>query len=271
MKTLLLRNVVLLMSVVVVFGCKNNAKTENVSENVDSTRVEAISEDCSTVHWGYEGHEAPENWPNLCSAFTPCGGESQSPINIENPVTGTSLTALDFEYTTTPVNIVNNGHTVQFNVSDGSKLIINGKEYTLLQYHFHGLSEHTVGGEHYPLEVHFVHKHADNDFAVVGIFFKEGEENALFKQYLEKFPKTKGDYSEDAKIDLMGLLPKDQSYYYYSGSLTTPPCSEIVSWYVLSTPLTASAEQIAEFSEILHSNYRPVMPLNDRIIYSFQN
>ncbi|NPA44095.1 MAG: carbonic anhydrase family protein, partial [Chlorobi bacterium] len=140
----------------------------------------------------------------------------------------------------------------------------------LLQFHYHALSEHTVNGKYFPLEVHFVHMHSDTDFVVLGVMIEEGAENELFKSYLDKFPTEKGEYKSENKINLMSLLPENKSYFNYKGSLTTPPCTEVVDWYVLQNSIYASKEQIEKFSQILNDNYRPVQALNGRKVYSFK-
>ena len=234
----------------------------------------AKGKDCGEVHWTYEqGEEGPNNWQNLCDGFSSCGGEIQSPIDISssNVVFDSELKPIKINYSKTNVDIVNNGHTVQFNVAGNSSITIGNKTYHLLQFHFHALSEHTIDGKHFPIEVHFVHKYSDNDFAVLGVMYQEGEANDLFSQYLKNFPQTKGSFASEDSISVAGLLPNKLNYYYYNGSLTTPPCSEVVNWYVIKSPLEASSSQIEKVSEILHDNYRPVMPLNDRKILSFED
>lgn len=258
---------------IIISSCANSGEKGDEKEKKEEKKEKAVAEnhdkeDCSHVHWGYEGEEAPENWANLCSEFTPCGGKSQSPINIKNAEPKEDLATLEFKYNDTKTDIINNGHTVQFNVSGDNILKVGDKEYKLLQYHFHALSEHMVNGEHYPIEAHFVHKYSDKDYAVVGLFYEEGDENKLLADYLSHFPKEKGKYKSDKSISLLNLIPGNKQYYYYNGSLTTPPCSEVVNWYVLKEPLTASQEQIKQFSEILDENYRPVMPLNERKVYA---
>lgn len=258
------------MFISILVGCNNE---ENVDDNqtTDTTEnVQSTPTDCSDVHWGYDGDEGPEHWADLCTGFSACGHQSQSPVNITGATDNDQLTPIEVSYSSTSADIVNNGHTVQFNCAPGSKINVNGTEYELLQFHYHGLSEHQVDGQHFPLEVHFVHKATDDNFAVLGIFFEEGDENKLFADFLAHFPHQEGEYSdENISIDLSSLLPQDMSYYYYSGSLTTPPCSEVVNWYVLKNTVTASADQIAEFQAILHDNYRPVQDLNGRSITMF--
>jgi len=267
--------VALVVSSMLFISCKDNKQKESkdVQKNdTEHVEKEVLKKDCNDVHWSHhEGEDGPKNWKNLCDGFSDCGGKAQSPINIvtKNSSNGTELMAPKFSYGKSKVDIINNSHTLQFNVSGENMVNLNGKDYKLLQFHYHALSEHTIDGKYFPLEVHFVHQHSDTDFAVLGVMFKEGEENELFKKYLDKFPTTKGAYESAETIDLLGLFPDDKSYYNYKGSLTTPPCSEVVNWFVLKTPVTASKEQIDQFSKLLNNNYRPIQALNDRTVLSY--
>ncbi len=246
---------------------------EGQKSKIEHVENKTVKKDCKDVHWLHQiGHDGPENWKNLCDGFMACGGHSQSPINIINKsvIIGKDLVKPEFDYAKSKVNIINNGHTVQFNIDGGNNVNLNGKNYSLLQFHYHALSEHTIDGKHSPIEVHFVHKHSDTDFAVIGAVYIEGKENELLSNYLEKFPTNEGEFKSDKMIDLLKILPNNKSYYYYKGSLTTPPCSEVVNWYILNNPIEASKKQIEKFSTILNKNYRPVMPLNDREILLFR-
>ncbi len=259
-------NVVILIIISILFNV-NIFANDNGHEKKKKDEHKATTEDCSHVHWGYKGEEAPEHWPDLCTSFSPCGGIVQSPIDISKAVHDKHLEPIIFDYYRTKTNIINNGHTIQFNVDKGSTISVDHKDYKLLQFHFHALSEHTIGGKHYPLEIHFVHKYADDDYAVIALLIKEGNENPLLKKYLDRFPKYKNtSFRSLGKFELIKLLPHNKSYFHYNGSLTTPPCSEVVNWYVLRTALTASKAQIKKLSQMLHHNYRPVQPLNRRVI-----
>ncbi len=270
-------NLIVILSILVFFvSCKDGRKkeTQKIYKNEVENQIEHTSKkDCNNVHWSHhKGADGSENWKNLCDGFVNCGGNAQSPINIITKISETKdkLSAPKFNYGKSEVDIINNGHTVQFNIlSANNKVTLDNKEYKLLQFHYHALSEHTVDGKHFPIEVHFVHQHSDTDFAVLGVMFKQGKKNKLFTKYLEYFPKAKGLYKSKDMIDLLSLFPSDKSYYNYKGSLTTPPCSEVVNWYVLKTPVTASKEQINQFSKILDNNFRPVQPLNKRTILSY--
>lgn len=267
--------IAMMLAFTLFVSCNNpqeKSGTEAQKSGKEQVKKTTDKKDCKDVHWSHhKGEDGPENWKNLCSGFSDCGGHSQSPINIitKDVEAGSGLSNPIFSYGESTVNIINNSHTVQFNIDGENKVQLNGKSYKLLQFHYHALSEHTINDQYYPLEVHFVHKHSDTDYAVLGVMFIEGKENDLFTKYLNEFPTSKGDYHSKDNIDLISLLPENKNYYHYSGSLTTPPCSEVVNWYVLQNPLEASKEQIAKFSEILHDNYRPIMPLNDRKVYSF--
>ena len=221
------------------------------------------------THWGYTGHSGPEHWGDISEKFRMCAiGMNQSPINITASIDA-DLPAIGFAYTTSPAEIVNNGHTVQVNVTEGSSITIEGRSYALKQYHFHTPSENHIHGKEFPLEAHFVHADAQGNLAVVGVMFVEGEENAELAQLWAKMPMNAGEHnalSGEAKT-LINLLPAEREYYRFNGSLTTPPCSEGVKWMVMKTPLSISKAQVEKFSHAVHgTNNRPVQPLNARVI-----
>lgn len=232
-------------------------------------KKDTIPTNCADIHWKYTGEKGPSHWKDLCIGYSDCGGQTQSPINITNVQNDSSLSAITFNYHETKAEIENNGHTVEFVCDPGSKLTIGGTEYELLQFHYHGLSEHEVDGKHYPLEIHFVNKATATNYAVIGVFIEEGAENPLFSIFLSHFPHEEGTYEDHTEIDLSSLFPENKSYYNYNGSLTTPPCSEVVNWYILKNTVTASAAQISDFQSILHNNYRPIQSLNGRKISAF--
>ena len=174
-------------------------------------------------------------------------------------------------------NVVNNGHTIQFNYQPGSSITIGGKRYDLLQFHFHSPSENTVDGQPYPLEMHLVHKSADGRLAVVGVFFQAGRDsgghggdgNDSLANVFGALPGKSGlTLTGNADINAADLLPRDRGYYHFMGSLTTPPCSEGVGWFVMRSPLEISPKQLARFQTIFDNNARPVQPWNKRILFS---
>lgn len=267
-----LATIVFLTFFSVIISCNSTEENANKPKSDVEEHASIDKKNCDEVHWSHhKGDEGPEKWSHLCDGFSACGGTAQSPINFvtDSISSNSELSAIKFNYGKTTTDIINNLHTIQFNVSDSNSIELNGKDYKLVQFHYHALSEHTVNGKYFPIEVHFVHMHSDTDFAVVGLFIEEGAENKLFKNFLDKFPTTEGEYKSENIINLMSLLPDNKSYFSYNGSLTTPPCSEVVNWYVLQKTIFASKEQIEKFSKILDNNYRPIQALNGRKIYSF--
>ena len=229
----------------------------------------ALSASSHQSHWGYTGHEGPDNWGTLSEKYTMCSkGKNQSPINITSSLDA-NLDAIDFNYKTSPVKILNNGHTVQVNIDKGSYIKLGESRYELIQYHFHTPSENNIEGESFPLEAHFVHADKDGNLAVVGVMFKEGKENKQLSELWGKMPMKAGknhSLTTEAK-DINKLLPNSKEYYRFNGSLTTPPCSEGVKWMVLAKPLTISKEQVKKFSHAVHGhNNRPIQDINARVI-----
>jgi len=223
-----------------------------------------------SVHWSYEGEEGPEHWGELSDEFRMCAeGKNQSPIDLTAAVRA-DTPELVFEYYSTPVDEINNGHTIQQNIRPGSFLRIpdRGRNFELKQFHFHSPSEHTVGGQSFAMEMHFVHIDENGALAVVGVLVDEGEEHPILKQLWSFMPENVGETNmQPIGIEETNLLPPTRDYFSYGGSLTTPPCSEGVKWIVLKTPIEASAEQIAIFQKRVGPNTnRPVQPHNARLI-----
>ncbi len=219
-------------------------------------------------HWTYEGETGPAHWGELSPDYAACSkGKRQSPVDIANPVEA-ELPALKFNYKKSrELAVLNNGHAIQVNASKGNTLKAGKSEFELLQFHFHSPSEHTLNGKYYAMEVHFVHKDGAGNLAVVGAFIEEGKHNAAYDKIWRHMPKEAG----KKKILLTSyntpeLLPKNKDYYRYPGSLTTPPCTESVTWLVLKTPIQLSKKQIDEYRAVLNHTNRPVQPLNNRLI-----
>ena len=223
--------------------------------------------------WGYEGEEGPENWGRLSQDFRACeSGRMQSPIDIAGGVAANG-DAIEFDYNLTPLSIVHNGHTIQVNYRPGSSITVGGNRYELLQFHFHTPSEHAVGHARAAMEVHFVHKNATGQLAVVGALMQAGGENMALREIWASMPKKAGPVKVNKQVLVNGrdLLPRDRSYYRYMGSLTTPPCSEGVNWYFLTQPITVSMEQVEWFAKAVGENARPLQALNHRLLLSPDN
>ncbi len=221
------------------------------------------------IHWSYEGEGGPANWAKIKDDYKLCAtGSTQSPIDLKATVS-TDLPMIEVNYKSAPLTVLNNGHTIQVNYPEGSKMTVGGETFNLLQFHFHTPSEYTVEGKRYNMEVHFVHKNAAGELGVIGIMIEKGaEENAAAKAIWEHMPKTAGEPQTiaGATIDAAGFFPEDKSYYRLMGSLTTPPCSEGVHWHVLKTPIQFSEGQIATFKELFPVNARPLQEKNNRLI-----
>jgi carbonic anhydrase len=219
------------------------------------------------VPWSYDGSDGPDHWGDLESDFAACKvGTHQSPIDIKDAKEA-ELAPIHFDYKLSPLKIVNNGHTIRVDYEPGSSITINGISLPLTQFHFHHRSETEIDGQKYDMELHLVHEDpAAGRAAVVAILIKSGTENAFLRALLSHLSQKVGEQVERKKvvINAADFLPADQNYYAFDGSLTTPPCTENVKWYVLKTPIEASPSQIAAFAKYYPDNARPVQPLNGR-------
>jgi carbonic anhydrase len=219
-------------------------------------------------HWTYSGAEDPKHWGKLDPAYSACFlGRTQSPINIASGKP-TDLPALTLDYKTVPLNIIDNGHTIQVNYAPGSTLTVGDKTYSLKQFHFHHPSEEHVNGKGFPLVAHLVHADADGHLAVVAVLFQEGIANSLIDSLWKNIPSEKEKVQDVSSVSVQAqdLLPNERGYFTYAGSLTTPPCSEGVTWYVLKNHTTISSAQVAAFAKIYSKNARPIQPTNGREI-----
>jgi carbonic anhydrase len=218
-----------------------------------------------TAHWTYEGEEGPSHWGELDSTYELCGtGKSQSPIDLAAP-SEQDLANIVFHYQPSAVNILNNGHTVQVNYDAGSYIELDSTRYDVAQFHYHAPSEHQIDGRSFAAELHLVHQSADGKLAVVGLLLQEGSANPAFDPFINNLPAETSDVkAAGVKINAMDFLPSIQTTHRYSGSLTTPPCSEGVNWLIMTTPVELSSAQLSKLESLFEGNNRPVQPLNDR-------
>ena len=220
------------------------------------------------AHWSYQGETAPAHWGDLESGFGACKlGKEQSPVDIATQhVEKASLAPIATHYQASAAEVVNNGHTIQANVESGGSAILQGREYQLVQFHFHTPSVEKVDGRNSPMVAHLVHRNADGALAVIAILIKEGDENPALRDIFENLPKDTTAPTVRTAINVQSLFPASLTYYAFKGSLTTPPCTEGVAWHVLATPITMSATQVNEFRRIYKMNARPTQPLNGRVV-----
>jgi len=219
------------------------------------------------VHWAYEGEEGPTHWGEIDPSYTTCSqGKSQSPIDV-TVTDEKDLTNISFHYQSSDIRILNNGHTVQVNYDAGSYIEVDGQRFDVLQFHYHAPSEHAVNGKLLAAELHIVHKNSDGQLAVVGILIAEGAENQAFQPFLDNLPAEESEEKDTGTLlNAADLLPAIQTTYRYSGSLTTPPCTEGVTWLLMTNPVELSAGQIAALEHVFEGNNRPVQALNNRSV-----
>jgi carbonic anhydrase len=218
--------------------------------------------------WSYAGDIGPDRWGSLSDEYAACStGTEQSPIDLTGPIEA-DVTDIVFAYGETPLAIYNNGHTIEVEV-EGSSIEVPGGAYDVVQFHFHAGSEHAIDGSMFPLEMHIVHRSSAGELAVVGVMVEVGEENEALTPVFDHIPtgvSERAETIEGETVDLAAVLPAVRTFYQYQGSLTTPPCSEGVAWYILATPIEISQEQLDEFTRVVDGNVRPVQPLGDREI-----
>jgi carbonic anhydrase len=262
---------------IVLLSCTGKQQeAQSTQDSVASTTATPEAKPSARpVHWGYSGDVNPSMWASLTPVYAACGeGKSQSPINlISSSPAGQPKLTVDFKTTSLKIahhehvdDILDNGHTIQVTVEEGSSFTLNDKTFNLKQFHFHTPSEHSVDGKRLPLEMHWVHQSADGSFGVIGLLFEEGKSNENLAKIIEHLPSLPGESNHftDVKLDLNVHVSENISAYHYLGSFTTPPCTENVEWLVLRNKFTMSAEQIKAFSTRLNNNNRPVQALNDR-------
>lgn len=227
-----------------------------------------LAQETQAPHWSYSGQNDPKHWGKLDQHFASCSmGHRQSPIDIKDAKKA-DLPALKFDYQPVPLNIIDNGHTVMIAYAPGSTLTVGEKVYTLKQFHFHHPSEEHIKGKGFPLAVHLVHSDDQGHLAVVAVLFEDGAANALIDSLWRSIPKEKEKAVDVASVSVQAqdLLPAHRGYFTFSGSLTTPPCTEGVAWYVLQNHGTVSQDQIAAFAKIYPNDARPIQPTNGRDI-----
>ncbi|MGB0865571.1 MAG: carbonic anhydrase [Granulosicoccaceae bacterium] len=221
----------------------------------------------TTRQWTYSGNTGPKNWANLHRDYRDCAGSNQSPINLTG-FTESVLKPIDFNYQPRAAALLNDGRTVRLNYRQPEFIKVEGSAFHLQQFQFHAPSENQINGRSFPLEAHFVHQNDRGDLAVVSVMFELGPENPALPKHTEELPSQEGEMMRlESPISPDQLLPANRDYFRFNGSLTTPPCTEGVRWFVLKTPATASEEQLAAMKAAIgQDNNRPVQPLNARVV-----
>src|ERR1700747_251557 len=231
--------------------------------------VFGVAQEHTQHAWDYGDARGPSHWGDLKPEFALCkNGHHQSPIDFRNPHQA-DLPSIRFEYKPSRLHVIDNGHTVMVNYDPGSSITVGGKTYVLKQFHFHRPSEEKINGQAYAMAVHLVHADQEGKLAVVAVLLQEGQDNPLVRELWNDLPKEKEkeELLDNIQIDVSRILPSDRNYYTFSGSLTTPPCSEDVTWFVLKHPVTVSAAEIKQFSQLYRNAPRPTQPLYDRVVF----
>lgn len=236
-------------------------------EEPPKEEVSPVPMDQIDAEWGYSGNGGPENWGKLSPDYSACQyGTMQSPINIQGAKKSRKIKPIKFMYKKTPVEVVNNGRTIEGFISKDNYLVLNSERFELVSIDFHLPSEHTVDGIPYDMEVHLTHKNQHKEITKVAVFFAEGGQNKRLKDLWNKFPQAK-DEKNLVHFNPNNLLPSSKEYFYYKGSLTTPPCTEGVEWVVMKTPLVVSSHQVDQFIGLYKNNARSTQPLNSRKVF----
>lgn len=219
------------------------------------------------VEWGYGAENGPRIWGRLGPQYGLCtAGERQSPINLVDAKPA-PLPALVFRYRSNVPRILNNGHTVEVLPTEKNWIEFEDAPYELLQFHFHTPSEHMAAGQSFDMEIHLVHRDEKGSLAVVGVLVRRGLAHRFFDVLVDHLPATGEPVPMHRALDASELLPSVRQAFHYEGSLTTPPCSEGVKWFLLATPIEASDAQLAAFEAVLQGNSRPVQRLNGRDLF----
>jgi carbonic anhydrase len=224
----------------------------------------------TTTPWDYEGKRGSLNWGKLDPGFKACSkGHEQSPLDIRGAHLNKALPPIEFHYIAGAVRLENDGHTVAVRVAPGSYIVAGGVRYELIGYDFHHPSESAVKGKLTDMEVHLTHRSADGKLAVVSVRLNEdvGNPSGVLATLWPHLP-TKAGASEKVTemVNPGGFLPADRGYWTYLGSLTTPPCTEGVRWFVFEQELSISRDQLRAFANLFKVNTRPLQDAHGRRI-----
>lgn len=172
------------------------------------------------------------------------------------------------------MDLINDGHTLIEKIVEPKALWFNETNYSLLQFHFHTPSEHHVNDKAYPMEIHFVHQSQTGEYAVVAVLVKEGtHSNHFLGHFIKNLPThVNEEIKSFERADPMETFPKHlHRFYYYSGSFTTPPCTEGINWIILEEPVEATKDQIEIIHKVIKDDNRPIQESNHRMVYHVGN
>ncbi len=224
----------------------------------------------SGAPWDYAGKRGPLVWGKLDPAYRACSeGHQQSPIDIRGAHLNTSLQPLDFHFVAGPVTMENTGNLIAVRVDPGSYVVADHVRYELQRLEFHHPSENAVKGKLTDLDVEMVYRSADGKMAIVAVrlTMDRGDPNAVLAQLWPHLPKAAGATEKVSdEMNPGGFLPADRGYWTYMGSLTTPPCTEGVRWFVFEDALSLSRDQLRAYTAIFRVSSRPLQDTHGRRI-----
>ena len=252
---------------IVARGAKGKDEPAKSAKKAPEPSAAALHEMPGHASWGYSGAGAPEHWGDLSPDNKLCvTGTRQSPIDIREGIK-VELEKIQFDYPPSGFSVIDNGHTIQVNLAPGGSLSVMGRRFELLQFHFHRPSEERINGRGFDMVAHLVHKDAQGRLAVLAVLLEQGRDQPVVQTIWNNLPLEKGEaLTAPGLLDVNQLLPEDQSYSTYMGSLTAPPCSEGVLWMVMRQPVQLSASQIGIFSRLYPMNARPIQASSGRLI-----
>jgi carbonic anhydrase len=207
---------------------------------------------CQSKHWDYANSHQSQDWANLNKKYKKCStGKMQSPINLSLEQSIRMKHKISINYHDDYAQIIDDGHTIKEVFSSRNYINIDNKQYFLKQLHFHNHSEHSLEGIYYPAEVHFVHQSEDGQLAVLGIFIELTNKKNSSYGFFKNIGKGR------SLVKLSKILKLNGGHFYYTGSLTTPPCSENVKWIILDKHISVNYSQLKHFTKHYKNNYRP--------------
>jgi carbonic anhydrase len=218
-------------------------------------------------HFSYSGDTGPGFWSETSPGCAPSA--RQSPIDIDRFVTDPRLGPLSLTTQAAAFRLGNTGYTVTATPTvESGRLTIAGKPFALAQFHFHTLSEHTVSGRRGVMELHAVFQNSAQNLAVIGLLYTIGRADPFLQRLLDAgLPPKSGSAPVTVRgVDMKQAFPNLADYYTYAGSLTTPPCSETVTWFVLKQWGEMSEEQYETFRHILGNDFRPIQKTAGRTV-----
>ncbi|MDE2940396.1 MAG: carbonic anhydrase family protein [Chloroflexota bacterium] len=218
------------------------------------------------VDWGYWGAGAPNNWGSLSPDFALCAeGTQQSPIDLVDCVEDATAPELMFDYHGYAREVNHNGTIAHVEYDSGNTLTVGSNRYELVSMHIHVHAEHQVEGQLFPAEMHLVHRKEGGFLGVVGQLYRLGQSDPVVQALIDAYPEPGQAIHTGFTLNAAESLPVDRGYYHYNGSLTTPPCTEGVDWYVLREIRTVSQEQVSRIAALHNGfNHRPIQARNGR-------